>query len=63
MGNDNLYRALKNKNDEFYTYYEDIEKEMSLYKQYLAGKEYFYLRIMKVAFFGNILTIAILVFN
>lgn len=38
MGNDNLHRALKNKNDEFYTYYEDIEKEIPLYKQYLAEK-------------------------
>lgn len=39
MGNDNLHRALKNKNDEFYTYYEDIEKEIPLYKQYLVGKK------------------------
>lgn len=38
MGNDNLHNALKNKNDEFYTFYEDIEKELELYSQYFSGK-------------------------
>lgn len=38
MGNDNLHKALKNKNDEFYTFYEDIEKELVLYKEHFIGK-------------------------
>ena len=29
--NENLSKARVNKNDEFYTLYEDIEKEMSFY--------------------------------
>lgn len=31
MGNSNLHRAKKEKNDEFYTLYEDVEKEMKFY--------------------------------
>lgn len=38
MANDNLHKALKNKNDEFYTLYEDIEKEMLLYKEHFSNK-------------------------
>lgn len=36
--NENLHKALKNKNDEFYTRYEDVEKECSLYEPQLEGK-------------------------
>lgn len=36
--NDNLSEARKNKNDEFYTQIEDIEKEMKHYVQYFKGK-------------------------
>ena len=36
--NENLRTARTNKADEFYTMYEDIEKEMSLYKKVLIGK-------------------------
>lgn len=38
MLNKNLLNAQKNKNDEFYTYYEDIEKELTNYKQFLENK-------------------------
>lgn len=38
MGKEGLEKALKNKDDEFYTSYEDIEKELVLYKDRLAGK-------------------------
>lgn len=38
MGIENLKKALKNKDDEFYTAYEDIEKEISLYEDKLRGK-------------------------
>lgn len=37
-GNDNLHKALKNKNDEFYTYYADIEKECKLYSHFYQNK-------------------------
>lgn len=36
--NRNLSQAKKNKNDEFYTRYEDIEKELVHYKEYLRDK-------------------------
>ena len=38
MGNEHLTTAKKNKNDEFYTRYEDIEKELKHYKEYLKDK-------------------------
>ncbi|MBS4058880.1 MAG: adenine-specific methyltransferase EcoRI family protein [Bacteroidetes bacterium] len=34
MKNTNLYKAKKSKNDEFYTQYHDIEKEMTAYVEY-----------------------------
>ena len=34
MGNKNLHKAKKAKNDEFYTRYEDIEKEVMHYYNY-----------------------------
>lgn len=37
-GNDNLHNALKAKNDEFFTFYEDIEKECSNYIHHFAEK-------------------------
>lgn len=37
-GNDNLHNALKAKNDEFFTFYEDIEKECSNYIPHFADK-------------------------
>ena len=33
-----LHKAMSEKNDEFYTRYEDIEKEICFYKEYLKGK-------------------------
>lgn len=36
--NSNLHRAKREKNDEFYTRYEDIEKEMVHYTEHLKGK-------------------------
>ena len=36
--NENLSKARVNKNDEFYTMYEDIEKEMSFYHSHFNGK-------------------------
>ena len=36
--NKNLQDAKRKKNDEFYTRYEDIEKEITNYKEYLKGK-------------------------
>lgn len=38
MGKEGLDKALKNKDDEFYTFYEDIEKELVLYEDKLKGK-------------------------
>lgn len=38
MRNINLSKARKTKNDEFYTFYEDIEKEVNEYKDYLENK-------------------------
>jgi hypothetical protein len=35
---DNLHKAKKVKNDEFYTFYEDIEKELQHYKEELKNK-------------------------
>lgn len=37
-GNDNLHNALKAKNDEFFTFYEDIEKECVNYISHFKGK-------------------------
>jgi len=36
--NEHLHKAKKNKNDEFYTRYADIEKEVSHYRDQLEGK-------------------------
>ena len=36
--NEILSKARVNKNDEFYTLYEDIEKEMSFYQSHFKGK-------------------------
>lgn len=41
MANNDLKNANKNKNDEFYTSLEDIEKEMKYYKEYFKGKTVF----------------------
>ena len=38
MSNKNLRKAKKIKNDEFYTFYKDIAKEMKYYKKELEGK-------------------------
>lgn len=38
MANERFDNAKKNKNDEFYTRIEDIEKELSHYKEYFKGK-------------------------
>ena len=38
MSNTHLHKAKKAKNDEFYTRYEDIEKELIHYKDQLQGK-------------------------
>ena len=36
--NANLHKAKKEANDEFYTQYEDIAKEIEHYKEHLKGK-------------------------
>ena len=41
MANKNLTAAKKAKNDEFYTQFSDIEKELSHYKQHFSGKTVF----------------------
>ena len=41
MANNDLKNANKNKNDEFYTSIEDIEKEMKFYKECFKGKTVF----------------------
>lgn len=41
MANNDLKNANKNKNDEFYTSLEDIEKEMKYYKEHFKGKTVF----------------------
>ena len=38
MANSNLSEAKKNKNDEFYTMYEDIEKELVHYRDHFKDK-------------------------
>lgn len=38
MSNEALQRAHDNRNDEFYTRYEDIEKEVSIYRDHFANK-------------------------
>ena len=38
MGNSNLHRARRAKNDEFYTQYETIEEELIHYKKHFEGK-------------------------
>ena len=38
MSNESLRKAKKVKNDEFYTFYKDIAKEMKYYKKELEGK-------------------------
>lgn len=38
MKNVNLHKARKTKNDEFYTFYEDIKKEVENYRDYLENK-------------------------
>lgn len=39
--NDNLHKALKNKDDEFYTYYADVEAEIKNYISHFIGKVVF----------------------
>jgi hypothetical protein len=39
--NDNLHQALKNKDDEFYTYYSDVEAEIKNYISHFIGKSVF----------------------
>lgn len=39
--NDNLHKAKKQKNDEFYTQLSDIENELRHYKQHFRGKVVF----------------------
>lgn len=39
--NDNLHKALKNKDDEFYTYYSDVEAEVKNYTSHFIGKTIF----------------------
>lgn len=39
--NDNLHKALKNKDDEFYTYYADVEAEINHYISHFIGKVVF----------------------
>lgn len=41
MANNDLKNANKNKNDEFYTSLDDIEKEMKYYKEYFRNKTIF----------------------
>ncbi len=41
MANKNLHNAKESKNDEFYTQLEDIEKELSHYRQHFEGKVVF----------------------
>ena len=36
--NSNLHKATKNKNDEFYTMIDTVEKELVYYKKYLKNK-------------------------
>ena len=36
---EHLDKAKKEKNDEFFTLYEDIENELRHYKEYLKGKK------------------------
>ena len=43
MRNINLHKARKTKKDEFYTFYEDIEKEVENYKDYLENKIVYYI--------------------
>lgn len=38
MGNTNLYKAKQVKNDEFYTKFEDIEKEVEYYREQFKDK-------------------------
>ena len=47
MANAVLTKAKKEKNDEFYTKYEDIENELKYYKEYLNGKKVFFRQLRK----------------
>ena len=38
MSNNSLCRAKQQRNDEFYTQYKDIKKELDYYKEFLRGK-------------------------
>lgn len=38
MGNEHLRRAREVKDDEYYTFYDDVEKECENYKEFFAGK-------------------------
>ena len=38
MANDSLNKAKKAKNDEFYTLYSDVAKELAHYQQHFKGK-------------------------
>ena len=46
--NTNLHLAKKIKNDEFYTKYDDIEKELQYYKKAFEGKKYFHLNFKEL---------------
>ena len=37
-GNKQLHKAKKDKNDEFYTQFIDIERELSYYREHFSGK-------------------------
>jgi len=39
MSNEKLHKAKKNKNDEYYTFLNDIEKELYSYIGFLKGKK------------------------
>ena len=40
MANDSLNKARKAKNDEFYTLYSDVAKELAHYQQHFKGRLY-----------------------
>ncbi len=41
MANDNLRKAKKQKNDEFYTQFNDIQNELKYYQKHFEGKTVF----------------------
>ena len=50
--NSNLHGAKQAKNDEFYTQYHDIEKEMQAYAPFLLEHEYFNEKETRMEFFS-----------